>query len=88
MDASNLNINFSSKSLWEDLELMKNRKKKMVYIFIVIYTITYSCHLNGDCNHGVDGGKFMCMIRWGGDSEGVDWIPSHMGKCLDTENIV
>ena len=35
-------------------------------MFIVICHITYSCFLNGYCNHGVEGGEFMFVIRGGG----------------------
>ena len=43
-----------------------NRKNKKVWIFIVIYPITYYCLFNRDFKHGVEGGKFMCMVIWVG----------------------
>ena len=40
--------------------------KKRVWIFIVIYPVTHSFLLNGEFNYGMEGGKFICMIRWEG----------------------
>ena len=37
-----------------------------MWIFIVIFPITYFFLLNEDFHHAVGGGKIMCMVRWGG----------------------
>ena len=67
---------------------MVHKKEKRVWIFIVICPITYFYILNEELNLSVEGGKFMCLIRRGGESEGDDWILNHVRRGLDEENIL
>ena len=39
-------------------------------------------------NHGMEGSKFMCIIRWRGKGRGIDCIPSHVRRVLDADKIV
>ena len=54
-------------------------KRQRVLIFIVICPITYSCILNGDFNHGMGCGKFMCMFKWEGIVRVLIWYLAMCG---------
>ena len=64
MYASTLNIYFIIKYLWEELERLNHKKKKRVWIFILIFTITYCCIFEWILYYGMKGSKLMLWIRW------------------------
>ena len=69
------------------MELLNCESKKSVDIYSYM---SYHLFLSFEwrLNHGMEGSKFMCIIRWRGKGRGIDCIPSHVRRVLDADKIV